>query len=112
MHLTVRATYTLKPGVNWAVVEFNTMVSGWFKFVRIKIFNDTSLPASPNRLLASGTTREDFYMHNVMSLRSQLRIEVNSAVEDKVTWLQLLKLKCDRKSVELVSLIPTVKIEA
>jgi hypothetical protein len=96
VNLTKRPANALKPSIYGAVVKLNAMVGLRFKFKRIEILHYSSLPASTNRLLTSGTSSENFYMHNVVSLRSKLCIIINTAVEYEITRLQLFKFESNR----------------
>ena len=51
-------------------------------------------------------------MDYIVALRSQFGVIVYATVEDDITWLHLLFLESDWESVELIGLVPTVKIEA
>ena len=51
-------------------------------------------------------------MNDVVSLWPKLCVVVNAAIENKVSRLQLFKLQSDWKSVKLIGLIPSVKVEA
>ncbi len=51
-------------------------------------------------------------MDHVVFLFLELLLEISSRVENKISWLQLLEFKFDRKGVKLVALIPAVDFEA
>jgi hypothetical protein len=62
-------------------------------------------------LLTGFSASEDFNMHDIVTLSSQLSVEIGTTIEDKVTWLHLFKLESDGQGVILVCLVPTVKVE-
>lgn len=111
VHWAVRPAYALEPGVNRSVVEFNTVVRCRFKFIRIEVSHDSALPTCANRLLTGLSTSEDFNMHDIVALSSQLSVEIGTTIEDKVAWLHLFKLESDGQRVILVCLVPPVKVE-
>ena len=88
------------------------MVRGRFKLIRVEIFDDTFLPASTDCLSSGLPTSENFNMNHVMLLLTKLCVIVDSTIEDKIPRFHLFKLKINRQSVILVSLIPSVKFEA
>lgn len=111
VHWAVWPADALEPSVDWSVVEFDAVVGGWFKFIRIEVFHHSSLPSGANRLLTGFSASEDFNMHDIVTLSSQLSVEIGTTIEDKVTWLHLFKLESDGQGVILVCLVPTVKVE-
>ena len=107
-----RAANSLKPGVQRTIVELNTVVGLRFKFIRIEVLHDSALPSSPDRLLSSRPASVNLNMDDVVTLRSQLGVVVDTAIENNISWLHLFFLQSNGKSVELVSLVPTVKVES
>jgi hypothetical protein len=107
-----RAANSLKPGVQRAIVELNTVIGLRFKFIRIEVLHDSALPSCPDRLLSSRSASVNLYMDDVVTLRSQLGVVVDTAVENNISWLHLFFFQGNWESVELVSLVPTVKVES
>lgn len=101
----------VKPRVDRFVVEDNRMVSFRFKFVAVKVLDDTTLPPCANRLLSCLPTREYLHVHHVMLLCSQLRIIIRTAVENQIAWFHLRLLQIDRQRVKLVTLVPSIELE-
>ena len=92
-------------------MKFNAVIGCGFKFIGVKIFYYSSLPTCTNGLLTSWAACEYFYMHYVMALSSKFSIKIGSTIKNEVSRLHFLKLKCNWKSVKLICLVPTVKIE-
>ena len=92
-------------------MEFDAVIRGRFKLVRIEVLDDSFLPASSNRLLSRLTTSEDLYVDHVMLLLARLWVVIDSTVKDQITWDHFFKLQIDRQSVILVSLIPPIKFK-
>jgi hypothetical protein len=82
VHGAVRPTYALEPGVDRSVVEFDAVVGSRFKFIRIEVFHDSALPSSADGLLTCFSTCEDFNMHDIVTLSSQLSVEIGTTIED------------------------------
>jgi hypothetical protein len=72
-------------------MELDTVVSRRFKFIRIEVTHNSTLPARTNRLFTGLSASENLNMNDVMTLRSQLRVEIRAAIEDKVPWLHLFE---------------------
>jgi hypothetical protein len=51
-------------------------------------------------------------MDDVVALRSQLGVVVDTAIENNISWLHFFFLQGNWESIELVSLVPTVKVES
>ncbi len=51
-------------------------------------------------------------MHHIVLLSLQLSVIVSATVENEISRLHLLKLELNGKSVNLIALIPSVKVEA
>jgi hypothetical protein len=92
-------------------MEFNAVVGLRFKFVGIKVLNNTSLPSGANRLFSSGATSIDLNMDDVVALRPKLGVVIDTTIKDDVTWLHFFFLENDWQGVKLIGLVPTVKIE-
>ena len=80
-----------EPCVNRLIVKLYAMVAGRFKLVGVEILNDTFLPARSDGLRARLSPCEDFNMHHVMLLLSQLLVVVDGAVEHQISWLHLFE---------------------
>ena len=50
-------------------------------------------------------------MYHVMLLCFELGVEIGSTTKDEISWLHLLLLELNRKRIELVCLIPPIKME-
>ena len=73
--------------------------------------NLSRLVATPNRLLASWTSKKDFNVHHVVHLYT-LWVIVLRTVKYQVARLQLVLLELFRATVELIPLISASKYEA
>ncbi len=88
-----RAANSLKPGVQRAIVELNTVVGFRFKFIRIEVLHDSALPSSAYRLLSGRAASVNLNMDDVVTLTSQLGVIVDTAIENNITWLHFFFLE-------------------
>jgi len=104
--LAVRLADALEPGVDGPVVALDRVVGSGCEPERVEILDNTSLPTSPDDLLA--IAREYFNVDHVVLLLAHLRVVVDTAQKYKITWLHLLKSNLLRERIELVGLVPVV----
>ena len=77
-------------------MELDAVVGCGLELVGVEVLDDALLPAGPNRLLPSLAACKHLNVHHIVLLLPTLGVEVDSAVEDEVSGLQLLKGKVDR----------------
>ena len=93
-------------------MELDAVVGCGLELVGVEVLDYALLPAGPNRLLPSLTASEHLNVHHMVLLLPTLGVEVDSAVEDQISGLQLLKGEVDRKRVVLVGLVPAIQLES
>jgi len=107
----IRLADAFKPGINTPIMTNYRVICLRLKLVRVEVPHDPTLPPRTNALLTCLSSREYLDVYHIVLLFSHFWVIVDTTIKDEVTWLHLFLLELNRQAIELISLVPSIKLE-